>query len=340
MQKQRKEKVKDNVSIIIPVYNEEKYIERLIDSILKQDYDKKCIEIIFVDGGSLDKTIKKIKKSLINKKIKYRILFNPKKITPVSVNIGIKNAKNKIIMRLDAHSEYPKNYVSKCVYYLNKTGADNVGCLFLATAKNRCGLAIADVVSSRFGVGNSQFRINGKSGYVDTVPFGTFRKSLVDKIGYFNEELIRSEDNEFNYRIIKNGGKVYMFNDIGIYYYPRDTIGKIMKMGYDNGKWSIYTSYFIPKSMKIRHLVPFFFVLSLFFGIISVVLKVNILKYMFCFELILYLMLDIIFSFKNIKKGFIHCLLMFIIYPLFHISYGFGSISGIGKIIKKKVFKR
>ena len=335
----KQKKYNDKVSVVIPLYNEEKFVEPLTKSLLKQDYDFNLLEFIFVDGASTDETVKLLNKCLNNTKMKYRIITNPKRITPVSVNMGIREAKNDVIIRLDAHSEYPTNYISKNIYYLNKTGADNVGCLFLATAKNKTGAAIADVVSSRFGVGNSQFRINGKSGYVDTVPFGTFRKSLVDKIGYFNEELIRSEDNEFNYRIIKNGGKVYMFNDIGIYYYPRDTIRKIMKMGYDNGKWSTYTSYYIPGSMKLRHFIPFIFVLSLIVGIIIMFLKCKILKYLFLGELALYLLLDIIFSFKNTKKGFRHCILMFIIYPLFHISYGIGSIVGIGKIIKKVIKK-
>lgn len=330
----------DSVSIIIPVYNEEKFIGPLIDSILKQDYDFNNIELIFVDGASTDKTVELINKILKTKKVTYRVLSNPKRITPISVNIGIRDAKNEIIIRLDAHSEYPFNYVSKCVYYLNKTGADNVGCLFLATSKNKVGSAIADVVSSKFGVGDSQFRINGESGYVDTVPFGTFRKSLVDKIGYFNEELIRSEDNEFNYRIIKNGGKVYMFNDIGISYYPRDTIPKIMKMGYDNGKWSIYTSYYIPGSMKLRHFVPLLFALSIIVGITMWILNISILKYMFWFELGIYLIIDLIACFERIKKGVLHIFLMFIIYPLFHISYGIGSIAGIGKIIKKMIKKQ
>ena len=151
---------------------------------------------------------------LTNEEIKYKILHNMERITPKSVNMGIKDSQNDIIIRLDAHSEYPNNYITKCVYYLNNTEADNVGCLSKAKGKTEIGQAIANVVSSKFGVGNSQFRLNEKSGYVDTVPFGTFRKKLFDKIGYFNEELLRSEDNEFNYRIRKNNGKVYLFNDV------------------------------------------------------------------------------------------------------------------------------
>lgn len=329
----------DTVTIVIPMYNEEKYIEGLVDSILNQDYDKEKIEVIFIDGKSEDKTVEKLKSALEGKVLKYILMYNPERITPKSVNMGIKSAKNDIIIRLDAHSKYPNNYVSKCVYYLNNTDADNVGCLFAAKGKTKKGKAIANVVSSRFGVGNSCFRTKAESGYVDTVPYGTFRKELFEKIGYFNEELIRSEDNEFNHRIKKNGGKVYLFNEVEIEYYPRDTIKKIMKMGYQNGEWAIYTGYIIPGSMKLRHFIPLMFVLSLIIGIIICLLNIKFLKIMFLCEIGLYLILDLIFSLKSIKSGILQCILCFIIYPLFHIAYGVGSIAGIGKILKKKVKK-
>lgn len=335
---QNEEELK-TVSIVIPILNEEYYVEKLLKSILDQDYNMDIVEILFVDGNSTDNTVKLIEENLKDKNINYRILYNPEKITPKSVNLGIKNAKNDIIIRLDAHSEYPSNYITKCVYYLNKTKADNVGCLFYTKSEGTVGNAICEVLSSKFGVGNSKFRTNAQSGYVDTVPYGTFRRSLFEKIGYFNEELIRSEDNEINYRIIKNGGKVYLFNDIGLIYHPRNTIKGLLKMAFDNGKWSTYTSYFIPGTMKLRHLIPFFFVISLIVGMIVSICKVKILTILFLLEIALYILLDLIFSFKNIKKGFVHCLLCFIIYPLFHILYGIGSIFGIFKIINKKFTK-
>lgn len=331
----------DTVSVIIPVLNEEYYIKKLLESILNQDYDFSKLEIIFVDGASIDKTVSIINNELQDKNINYTIITNEEKITPKSVNMGIKKSKNDIIIRLDAHSEYPKNYISKCVYYLNKTGADNVGCLINTKLDGIKGKAITNVLTSKFGVGNSKFRTNAESGYVDTVPYGTFRKTLFDKIGYFNEELIRSEDNEINYRIIKNGGKVYLFNDISTIYYPRKSIRKLIKMAYENGKWSVYTGYFIPGSMKLRHFIPFIFVLSLIVGILISLLKIKMLTVLFLIEIALYLFLDLIFSLKSIKKiGIVSSLISIIIYPLFHISYGIGSIIGIGKIIKKKVMDK
>lgn len=330
----------ETVSIIIPILNEECYIEKLIKSILEQDYDFSKIEIIFVDGNSTDKTVEIINRKITNN-IEYRILYNPDKITPKSVNIGIKNSKNDIIIRLDAHSQYPTNYISKCVHYLNTTGADNVGCL----VNTYCGgtiveKSIAGVLTSKFGVGNSKFRLNSKSGYVDTVPYGTFRKILFEKIGYFNEELLRSEDNEFNYRIRKNGGKVYLFNDISSTYYPRKNVLSLLKMAFQNGKYATYTNYFIPHSMGIRHFVPLLFVISIIFGIIFMILNIKFIKICFFLELVLYLILDLIFSFKNIKKGFRLCILMCFLYPMFHISYGMGSIVGIGKIVMSLLTRR
>ena len=116
------------VSIIVPVRNEEKYIQKCINSIVNQDFSKEQMEVIFVDGLSEDNTVK-----IINENIKkyqmFKILENEKKITPCALNIGIKNSKGKYIVRMDAHSEYPINYVSKCIYYIENKEADNVGCL-------------------------------------------------------------------------------------------------------------------------------------------------------------------------------------------------------------------
>ena len=328
----------ESVSLVVPVYNEENYIENFIDSILKQDYNFNQMELIFVDGNSTDKTKELIEKKMQSTDISYQLLDNEKRITPISLNIGIKKAKCDIIIRLDAHSQYPQNYVTKCVYYLNNTEAENVGCLIETISEGNVGNAIANVLSSKFGVGNSKFRTNAKSGYVDTVPFGTFRRNLFNKIGYFDERLPRNQDSEFNYRIIKNGGKIYLFNDIKIIYHPRNTIKKLISMAMLNGKWNLFTSYLAPGSMKLRHFIPFVFVISLIIGIGVLFTDWNLIKLLFGIELALYLMLDIIFSFKNIKKqGILESVLSFLIYPIFHIMYGIGTFFGISLILKNKL---
>ena len=223
------------VSIVMPVYNEERYIESCIASLLQQDFPKETDGVDFVDGGSSDDTVPIIKHYMNKHPELIKLYDNPNKTVPYAMNIGIKASVGKYIIRLDAHSEYAKDYISKCVYYLENTDADNVGGVVETKGKGYMGKAIALMLSSKFGVGNSQFRTNGKGGYVDTVPFGAFRREVFEKYGLYNEKLTRNQDNELNYRIRKNGGKIYMAKDIKVTYYCRDTIKGIAKNG--NKKW-------------------------------------------------------------------------------------------------------
>ena len=315
------------VSVVMPVYNEEKYIEDCINSLLKQDFPKEQMEWIFVDGCSTDKT-----KVIINKYQKQypkliRLLDNINKTVPYAMNIGIKASVGKYIIRLDAHSEYAYDYISKCVHYLDTTDADNVGGVAETKSKGFVGNAIALMLSSKFGVGNSQFRTSRKSGYVDTVPFGAFRREVFDKYGLYDERLTRNQDNEMNYRIRKNGGKIYMAEDINLSYYCRDSIKGIADMAIKNGKWNVITMRLHPGSMSARHFIPFIFLLSLF---LMTILSITIpyFKYLFILEISLYLVLDILFSAK-LAKNIKYFLLLLVLFPVFHLSYGFGSLIGL-----------
>lgn len=322
------------ISIVMPVYNEERYIKKCIDSLLMQDYSKENMEWIFVDGLSQDNT-----KDLIEGYIKtypklIKLYDNPNKTVPFAMNIGISHAVGKYIIRLDAHAEYAIDYISKCVYYLENTDADNVGGVAETKSHGVVGSAIAKMLSSRFGVGNSDFRTNGKSGYVDTVPFGAFRKEVFDRLGGYDERLTRNQDNEMNYRIRKNGGKIYLSNDIHLAYYCRDSIKGISNMAVKNGMWNIITMKLCPGSMGIRHFVPLCFLLSLVFlpvlGLFS-----KFFFWLLLGEMILYIGLDAYFSIKQ-SKSLTEFLLLMILFPIFHITYGFGSILGLFKLLDKK----
>lgn len=318
------------VSVVIPVYNEEKYIAECIESLLKQTYPKKSTEIIFVDGNSQDNTAEIIKK--YSEDYEYiRIMYNEKKIVPISMNVGIRASKGEYIIRLDAHAEYPDNYIEKCVHYLDTTDADNVGGCAITKGRGFTGDAIAAMLSSKFGVGNSRFRTERVSAYVDTVPFGAFRREVFQKVGMYDERLVRNQDNELNFRIIKNGGKIFLAQDIVFSYYCRDSIKGIAKMARQNGVWNIVTSKLCPGTMGLRHFIPFLFVLSLIFLIpLSFVHKVFLL--LLTAELILYFALAFLFTVR-LKKGFIKSLLIYVLFPMFHISYGIGSVIGIYKAL-------
>ena len=312
------------VSVIIPVYNEEKHIEKCLNSLINQTYPINQMEWIFIDGNSNDKTVDCIKKYIAKYPIK--ILHNKKRKTPISINMGIKDSLGDYIIRFDAHSEFKYDYIDKCVRYLESGIADNVGGVIETKAYGFIGNAISKVLSSKFGVGESKFRIGSESGYVDTVPFGAFKKDLFNRIGYFNEDLLRSEDNEFNSRIRKNGGRVYLANDIQSIYYCRSNIRDLLKMALLNGNSLFRTLKYDKHAMGIRHFIPFFFLLSL---IIMPILSLNNKFFKICFiaELCSYLGLDVYYSFinKTGKEG----IASFFIFPLFHITYGIGSLLGL-----------
>lgn len=322
------------VSVVMPVYNEARYIDKCVQSLLIQDYPKDEMEWIFVDGNSSDDTVARLKYFQRMYPDLIVIKNNPNKIVPYAMNIGIATSNGKYIIRLDAHADYKEDYISKCVYHLENSGAENVGGVAETKSSGFTGSCIAKMLSSRFGVGNSEFRTNGKSGYVDTVPFGAFRREVFTKYGGYDERLIRNQDNEMNYRIRKNGGKIYLSDDIRLSYYCRDSIKGISNMARKNGMWNVITTKLCPGAMGIRHFVPMVFV----FTIITLALLGILIKYFWWLlgaEIALYLLLDIYFSLKlagTVKEFF----LVLLLFPIFHISYGIGSLNGIIKLFSKK----
>ncbi|MEI8345073.1 MAG: glycosyltransferase family 2 protein, partial [Candidatus Omnitrophota bacterium] len=254
------------VSIIIPCRNERKYIGPCLDCVLAQDYPREAMEVLVVDGVSSDGT-REVLERYSAKHTFIRILDNPQKITPCALNIGIKRSRGDIIIRLDAHAYYPPEYVSRCVKHLNEFKVDNVGGVWITLpgADTIQAKAIAIVLASNFGVGNSLFRIGGltEPTLVDTVPFGCFKRKVFDEIGLFDEDLIRNQDDEFNARLIKHGGKVLLIPEIWSEYYARATLAQLWRMYYQYGYFKPLASIKLGKVTTWRQLVPAFFIVSL-----------------------------------------------------------------------------
>ena len=323
------------LSVICPIYNEEKYIAKCIDSILAQDYPKDDLEIIFVDGMSKDNT-REIVNQYIQKFPFIRFIDNPEKIVPLAMNMGIKASKGNIIMRLDAHATYEKNYFSVLVHALKKFDADNVGavCRTDVLNKNPRTLAIREVLSNKFGVGNSIFRTGiDKVMEVDTVPFGCWKREVFNKYGLYDARLVRNQDIELNKRILRGGGKIYIVPNTYCTYLARETYNALAKNNYGNGKWNILTVFYTKQfsSLSIRHFIPLLFVLSLIIpAILSFVytpfLMVSILS------LFAYICLLGLISLKlaiNKNLNFRYLLTSFLV---LHLSYGWGSLMGLIKL--------
>jgi glycosyltransferase involved in cell wall biosynthesis len=322
------------VSILVPCYNEERFIKTLLENILQQDYPVNDLEIIMIDGNSTDKT-RDIISEYASRHPNITLLDNPGRYVPFALNSGIRQAKGEVIIRMDAHSEYPANYVSRLVYYLFELEADNVGGTWITLpADSRMkSLAIARSLSSPFGIGNAEYRLNVKKiRRVDTVPFGCYHKSIFEKIGMFDEELLRNQDIEFNGRILKNGGTIYLVPDVNMIYYSRDSVKKILKMFFQYSMFRPLVNKKLKMTLQLRQFIPPIWVIFLLSTLIgSFFSKVSGLALLS--GLGLYLVCDLFFSVQSAVDEKKWGLMMYLpwIYFFLHISYGCGYIIGIIK---------
>lgn len=326
---------KIRASVIVPIYNEEEHLFRCVESILMQDFPHDELEILLIDGMSTDATPRMLHELEQRYPAIIRVFVNPKRIQASAMNIGAANAKGEYLVRIDAHAEYPNNYISKCISLIEETGAQNAGCICDTVGRTKAGKVIAMLMTSPFGVGGTSFRTRSSSGYADTVPFGTFCKDYYLKIGGFDERLARSEDNEINYRIRKNGGKIYITADMSVKYFCRDTFGGLLKMAFNNGKWNIIAAKLCPGSMSLKYFVPLVFTLSLIIMPLLGILLSRFFLWAFLCEMALYFALCFVFAFKKTHKV-MQLLNLIVLFPAFHISYGAGSLGGIAAVITKK----
>ncbi|MDD3598362.1 glycosyltransferase family 2 protein, partial [Sulfuricurvum sp.] len=260
------------ISVIIPCRNEERYISRCLESIFQTSYPVERMEILIVDGASEDKT-SEIIKTYIHAYPFIKLLTNPKKITPVALNIAIAASKGDYIIRLDAHTYYPPDYFSQLIGESMRLNAENVGCIWITDVlhKTPVSISIRNVLRDPLGVGNALFRIGiTETMQVDTVPFGCFRRDVFTKYGLFDERLVRNQDIEFNKRIVRGGGTIYLIAGLSCIYYARESYRELASNNYQNGYWNILTPYYTGtfSSLSLRHFVPLVFVLSLILPIL------------------------------------------------------------------------
>lgn len=324
---------KPKITVIIPCKNEEKFIANTLNSIINGTYPLSDMEILVVDGMSNDNT-REIVKEYEKKYSQIKLINNPEKTVPYAMNYGIKQAKGDIIIRIDAHSIYPKDYIEKLVYWLDKLNADNVGGVWDIKPANETleAQAIALTTSHPFGIGNAQYRISNKTEpyEVDTVPFGCYKKEIFDKIGLYDVDLTRNQDDELNARLIQNGGKIYLIPNLKIKYFARDKFSKMFKMFYQYGYFKPLVNLKLKKAATIRQFVPLLFVLFLIFGSILSLVS-NVFFYLFLIGILIYFGVNLLVSFKIAKKNNNFKLFPYLVLSFFliHFSYGIGYLKGI-----------
>lgn len=315
---------KTQLSALIPVFNEEKYISPLLLSLntaLPPDS-----EIFVMDGGSTDSTKEKI--SLLKKTgIAVNVIDNPKRFVSHGFNLTYPQSQGKYISLLGAHAEYPADFFISGLNYLEKDECDVVGGPLIQKGKSETGKTIAYCMSSKFGVGDTEFRTQTKKMYVDSVAFAIYKRDIFEKVGLLDEELIRNQDDELHYRINAAGFRILMVPEMACVYYVRDTLRGLFKQYFQYGLFKPLVFKKVRKGIRLRHLIPSLFILYI------LTIPMIILWPYWGILFSIYIVFLFYFSFNNtlsLRQKLI-CLLAF---PTLHISYGFGFLLGFRKIFR------
>ena len=332
------------ITICVIAYNEEQTLPAILKDIAAQDYAHGSMEVVLVDSASSDHT-KKIMQEFAAQNttqpdmgfVSVSVLDNPKRTLPCGWNVALKAYRGEAILKVDAHASIPKDFVTKNVAVL-ESGEDVCGGqrpnIIEQPTPFRNTLLLAE--SSMFGSSIAPYRNNPGKSYVKSMFHAAYRRKVFESIGGFDERMTRNQDNELNFRIRKNGGKIYLNHNIRVQYYCRDTMRGIMKMGYMNGKWNVITMTLVPGSMGVRHFVPLAFVLStILLVLLTLLTKSMLFGGLLALEWGAYLLLDFFYSYTIAKeKGWKFLPVEIILYPAFHFAYGFGSLCGIAALPK------
>jgi cellulose synthase/poly-beta-1,6-N-acetylglucosamine synthase-like glycosyltransferase len=328
------------VSIVIPCLNEKNYILKCLSSVVAQSYPQPLITTYVCDGMSNDGT-RELIAAFAKQHPQFTLLDNSQRTTPFALNLGIKASIADIIIILGAHSELDENFVLKSVESFDLDPAIMcTGGVLENVYENKTSRTIGAAMSSSFGVGNAHFRTGNKSGFVDTVAFGAYKKEIFEKVGFFDEELIRNQDDEFNFRVTNAGYKIYLNQEIKCRYFVRASFQKLYKQYYQYGYWKVFVNKKHRTITTVRQLIPMFFVLYLFCLMISLLLPIIIFQALSAFG-VLYSLLALTFALKAAKNSPDTVFGVVFTFFILHFSYGLGYLKGIfdffilGKSIKK-----
>lgn len=317
------------VSVIIPVLNEERFLKQSVQAILNQNYSGQ-FEIILALGPSKDQTNFIAQELAQDQRIK--LVENPSGRTASALNNAIKNSNFDIIVRLDGHAIVDSSYIKNAVKTLLESGADNVGGLMKAEGTNAFEKSVAAAMTSKFGVGNAPFHVGGKSGEVDTVYLGTFRKSALERVGYFDESFIRAQDWEMNYRIRKTGGKIWFNPELVVSYRPRKNILQLAKQYFEYGQWRKQVTKTYPETVSMRYLAPPVTVSGLIAGFVMVlfskILDISWLQIGWLAPLVYLTVILLAFLSIGSKIGLLSRLYLLLVLPTMHLSWGVGFLKG------------
>ena len=325
-----------SVSILIPCYQERNFIRGCLESVLAFELPEFTeIEVLVLDGGSTDGT-RDIVRDIAGGDNRVRLVDNPGRTQSAALNLGIPMSRGEYIMRLDAHSVYPADYLMLCLETALRTDADNTGGA-VATLRRGNGYQSAlvqAITTHRFGVGDSGFRTDAAEGPADTVPYGFFKRAIFERVGLFDERLLRAQDYEMNRRIIHNGGKVWLNPHIQVRYYQQpDLISFIRKQIVHEAPYNAYMWYVAPYAFALRHAVTGVFALGVLAGLALSPFS-HVVRVAFLGVMALYLALAIVSGIQQAirYREPRHVIFAPIGFFLFHFLHGIGVLIGLMRL--------
>lgn len=323
--------VRPFVSVIMPVRNEGDFLAESLGAVLSQDYPHDRMEVLVADGISTDGT-RAIVASLAARHPQHsvRVVDNPGRIVAKGLNAALAVARGAVVVRVDGHCRIATDYVSRCVEHICRDAVDGVGGSINTVATTPGGRAIAAVMSSPFGVGGSAFRtVTGRTMLVDTVPFPAYTRRAIDIAGPFDEELVRNQDDEYNYRLRKLGARILLAADVKSDYYSRTSLRSLWWQYFQYGFYKVRVMQKHVLQMQVRHFVPPAFVLFLLSGLLLSPWSLWVRR-AWLLVLLLYVLATLAASVAAVRRsGWHRPWLLLVAFPILHLSYGSGFLVGL-----------
>jgi succinoglycan biosynthesis protein ExoA len=318
------------ISVMAPMYNEAAHIENLVADLAAQDWDGE-LELLVADGRSTDDCVARLRAAAEQHAIALRVFDNPERYVSHALNICIAEATGDLIVRVDCHSRYPRDYLRRCVIAAEETGAENVGGLFVPTGGTKMERAVACAVDSAFGgTGWTRNDESTERSEADTVPYGAFRPEAFRLAGLFDESLVRNQDDEFNLRLRREGGRIVFDPAIRVFYTPRGSYRRLFRQYYEYGRWKAPVMRKHGQPTSARSLAPGGFVGSVVvLAGLAVLLPAALL--LLEIELALYLAGALVFGVLGLRRRREPLRLLprvVAVFPTLHLAHGLGMLMG------------
>ncbi|MBN2474330.1 MAG: glycosyltransferase [Pirellulales bacterium] len=323
------------VSVIMPVRNEKAFIHRSIGAVLAQDYPLDRLEVIVADGMSTDETPRLVR-SACEQHRNVKLVDNPSRIVPTGLNAALRIARGEIIVRIDGHCEVAPDYVRQCVKHLTLGTADGVGGPIETIGESFVARTIAVAMGSAFGVGGSPFRTaKGCTMCVDTIAFPAYTRKAMRRAGPFDEEFVRSQDCEYNHRLVRLGCRLLLSPEIRSRYYSRASLRSLCRQYFQYGYWKVRVLQKHPRQMRLRQLLPAALVIALATSLGTAAWS-DVGKYSLWMVSGTYAIALLLASVWVARRaGWRHVALLPVVFATLHLSWGCGFVVGLCRFWKR-----